>query len=217
MTASTLTDVLPYLLGAVVFLFVLKHLIPGKAASNEYPRQYPRAYGSGRKFIWFGKNEGRRSRSRKEEAAVDRDNPNRQIRHILNADFVRQPFMNREEYAVYMATRDALRSVSNRYHVFPQAPMGELFKSRCQVAFKAINTKRLDVVIVDAWGRAAAAVEYHGGGHFQGNAIQRDRIKKCALERAGIPLIELYEGFERGDLEQQLRAALKAGAAPAAE
>ena len=208
------TTVAPYLLGAVVFLFVLRGFFRGG-------RKLERRRGGGQRgrnhFPRFHSVEKQRTQAVDRAETADLGNPNTQIRYVLNADFEKRRIMNKGEYAVYAAARDLLGSISPGHHVFPQVSMGELLASRCDNAYRAINSKRLDLAIVDSSGTPVAAVEYHGNGHFQGTAMQRDRIKKCALERAGIPLIELYTGFERSDFERRLRSVLGLEAPPTAQ
>ena len=214
MDIPVLTTVAPYLLGALVFLLLLR----GFFRNGKKPERRRGGGQRGRNhFSRFRSVEKQRSQAVDRTDTVDLGNPNTQIRYVLNADFEKRRIMNKGEYAVYAAARDLLSSISPGHHVFPQVPMGELLASRCDKAFRAINSKRLDLAIVDSSGTPVAAVEYHGNGHFQGTAMQRDRIKKCALERAGIPLIELYTGFERSDFEQRLRSVLGLEAPPTAQ
>jgi hypothetical protein len=76
--------------------------------------------------------------------------------------------------------------------VFVQVAMGSFLKAPND-AHRLINCKRPDYVIVDRSGWPLCVVEYQGGGHFQGDAKMRDLIKKAALEKANIPLVEIFE------------------------
>jgi len=58
-------------------------------------------------------------------------------------------------------------------------------------AFRSINSKRVDILIVDQGGWPVAAVEYQGDGHYQGTAAGRDAVKKEALRKAGIRYVEI--------------------------
>ena len=71
-------------------------------------------------------------------------------------------------------------------------------------AYSAYGSKRVDFLIIDSFGRPAVAIEYHGSGHLQGNAAARDAVKKRALHKAGIELLEVCEFTEKDDYLQTL-------------
>jgi len=220
--AEPLLAYMPYLLGALAFAGVLVFGLP--RGGRRRPRRYGRRQkafdaafpvdASGRPVSIGG--EPYRSRPPTASGAGSgRPDPNEQIRHVLKADYRTRKVMNRSEYAVFAETRRLLERLGGGHHVFPQVPLGQILQTPCSEASRAVNAKRLDLLIVDAVGLPATAIEYHGGGHFQGDAIQRDRIKKVALERAGIPLIELYEDWSPDALAESLRSALGSASAPA--
>ena len=61
-------------------------------------------------------------------------------------------------------------------------------------AHGCINSKRVDLLLVDADCRARHAIEYQGTGHQQGSAAARDAVKKEALRKAGIGYHEVVAG-----------------------
>jgi hypothetical protein len=81
--------------------------------------------------------------------------------------------------------------------VFPQVSLGEILGTEgtypeSDDAYWAISSKRCDILIADRRGNPIAALEYQGSGHdLGGTAKQRDKIKKIALERAGVQFIEI--------------------------
>jgi len=137
-------------------------------------------------------------------ARPDLSDPNVQVRHVLAAQFEVRRLMNRWEYGHYLCVRDHLAAANPRCHVFPQVPLGAILSTGCDIAFRSISAKRLDLLVVDAGGRPVAAIELQGSGHFQGDAMQRDRIKKEALRRAGIPLLEIHDGDDPDQLVRGL-------------
>lgn len=56
-------------------------------------------------------------------------------------------------------------------------------------------------MIIDWSGQPIAVVEYHGSGHFKGDAIVRDAVKREACSSAGIAFIELSESYTNADIE----------------
>ena len=75
-----------------------------------------------------------------------------------------------------------------------QVSLGEILRSKNTEAFGCINSKRVDMLLVDEECRPRHAIEYHGDGHYQGTAAARDAVKKEALRRAGIGYHEVLAG-----------------------
>jgi len=63
--------------------------------------------------------------------------------------------------------------------------------------------------VIDASGKPKLAIEYHGSGHYQGNAEDRDAVKRLALKKAGIPLLEISEGATKREVENKVRYWIK--------
>ena len=59
------------------------------------------------------------------------------------------------------------------------------------------------------------AVEYHGQGHHQGNAMMRDAVKREAFRSAGVALIEVPAHFEKETVAREVRSILIAADSPA--
>lgn len=76
-----------------------------------------------------------------------------------------------------------------------------------------INSKRADFLVVDREGWPVAVIEYQGSGHYQGNAQERDAVKRTVLPRAGIRYIEVAAPLSKrrlhldAFLNEELRAA----------
>lgn len=66
-------------------------------------------------------------------------------------------------------------------------------RSAIQSAFNAISRKRVDFLVIDKTGQPVLAVEYHGSGHYQGNAKIRDAAKREALSAAKLTLLEIHK------------------------
>ena len=81
-----------------------------------------------------------------------------------------------------------------------QVSLGEILASNDSDAFYAINSKRVDLLIVDEECRPLHAVEFQGSGHYQGTAAARDAVKKEALRRAGIGYVEVVSGDTPADV-----------------
>ena len=70
----------------------------------------------------------------------------------------------------------------------PQVSLGEILSAKGE-AYRAINSKRVDMIIIDARGYPKVAIEIQGSGHYQGDALQNDAIKRTALQNEVAPEI----------------------------
>jgi Protein of unknown function (DUF2726) len=80
------------------------------------------------------------------------------------------------------------------WQVMAQVSLGEILRSRDAVAYACVNSKRVDLLLVDGNCRPRHAIEYQGLGHHQSMAAARDAVKKEALRRAGIGYHEVVAG-----------------------
>lgn len=117
-----------------------------------------------------------------------------QLRIVMRADFTIQPLLNKSEARVF---RELDRIVIGRnpgWQVMAQVSLGEILRSEDAEAYRCINSKRVDLLLVDEDCQPRHAVEYQGGAHHQGTAAARDAVKKEALRRAGIGYHEVIAG-----------------------
>ena len=91
---------------------------------------------------------------------------------------------------MYAAER-AVNTADLNWRVMAQVSLGEVLACSDARAYSAINSKRVDLLIVSSSGDPIAAIEYQGHGHYQGTAAARDAIKKEALRKAGVRYIEV--------------------------
>ncbi len=115
------------------------------------------------------------------------------------------------EWECFFAAKNVLSSYKN-YHVHAQACIGEYLKvsdSRSDIwynAFKAINSKRVDFLICDNRSIPVLAIEYQGTGHDIGkDSDKRNAVKHLALQRAGIPVLEIFPEHNKADMEQLIK------------
>lgn len=114
-----------------------------------------------------------------------------QLSAVSAASFKKRKLLNSSEYHVFKIIEKDVADARKGYRVFAQTSLGEILASANEDAFRSINSKRVDILIVDQGGWPLAAIEYQGSGHYQGTAAQRDAIKKEALSKAGIRYIEI--------------------------
>ncbi len=115
-----------------------------------------------------------------------------------------KPLMNSSEYKIFSQLEQFADQSPHCPRVFSQVSMGEILRiddkaadrSAKISALNSVNAKRVDFLITDIGGMPIVALEYHGAGHFRGNAKVRDAVKREAFRLAGLPFIEVSEaGF----------------------
>ncbi len=152
-----------------------------------------------------------RSRARQTQAPAAFD-AGQQLSAVMAASFEKQRVLSGPEYRVFRVIEKELAATHRGYRVFGQTSLGEILQSPSTDAFRAINSKRADILVIDPWGWPVLAVEYQGEAHYQGTAAARDAIKKEALRKAGVRHIEVSPSDSDEQIRYRLREQLGAGA-----
>jgi Protein of unknown function (DUF2726) len=118
--------------------------------------------------------------------------------------------LNREEVRVFYAAKRLEKRASCL--VFAQVSMGEIIRTNDDdagdAAFAAVNSKRIDILLCDSSGLPILAIEHQGSGHYSEGAEERDAVKRLALERAGIALLETTPKMSDQELDEKILAAI---------
>ena len=117
-----------------------------------------------------------------------------QLRIVMGATFTVQPLLNRSEARVFKELDTMVLSRNPRWQVMAQVSVGEIVRCQDRTAYSCINSKRVDLLLVDEGCHPRHALEYQGSAHHQGTAAARDAVKKEALRRAGIGYHEVVAG-----------------------
>lgn len=112
----------------------------------------------------------------------------------MGATFIIQPLLNKGEARVFKELDRFVIGRNPDWQVMAQVSMGEILRSEDAEAYGCINSKRVDLLLVDGNCQPRHAIEYQGGAHFQKAAAARDAVKKEALRRAGIGYHEVIAG-----------------------
>jgi hypothetical protein len=131
---------------------------------------------------------------------------------ISKVGFETRPLLNKEEYPVLLLLEEVVREIGGGFRVMAQTSLGEVIrpsrssasKDDRDLAFRSINSKRLDFSIFDRFGRLVLAVEYQGSGHYHSTSFIRDAVKKEALRKAGVTLLEVPIRFRADDVKRQV-------------
>ncbi|MHA6300202.1 DUF2726 domain-containing protein [Devosia sp. CAU 1758] len=139
-----------------------------------------------------------------------------QLRVVMNASFEKTRLMSRSEYDVFRVVETHLRRCGPGYRLMAQTSMGEFIKSADPSAHSSINSKRVDMVVIDTFGFAVVAIEHQGTGHYQNDAAARDAVKREALRRAGIEYLEIFQHHQPEDICSLVSGAIERSRPPTA-
>lgn len=139
-----------------------------------------------------------------------------QMQFVSAVEFEPQPLLNKGEFQVLLLLESVSRELNAGYRVMAQTSLGEILRPKrtlrqtdADLAYRSINSKRSDFIIVDRFGIAVLAVEYQGHGHYQGNAVQRDAVKREAFRSANIAFLEIPAGFQEPEVRRVVRQVLE--------
>lgn len=147
-------------------------------------------------------------------AEWDIGNPANQLKFVDAVDLKTRKPINVEAYkAVFVPAEKALADIKPKHRILAEVSMGSFLGTTGRAtqksqdrAFKSFNSKRVDFLIVDAYGEPKLAIEYHGSGHFlSSDAEQRDAVKRLALKNAKVPLLEFNKGVSHTEVANKMR------------
>lgn len=136
--------------------------------------------------------------------------PVQQLRAVMAGTFTAKRVLSRTEAGVMHAAEAAIADAGLSWRVLAQVALGEVLASPDPEAFRAINAKRVDLLIVSATSEPLAAIEYQGEGHWQGSAPARDAVKKEALRKAGVAYVEITPAHGPDDVLREIARLAKA-------
>lgn len=105
---------------------------------------------------------------------------------------------------MFYAAEEAILAQRLPWRVMAQVSLGEILSTSDKQAFSAINSKRVDILLISRQGEPIAAIEYQGEGHYQGAASARDASKREALRKAGVHFIEVTPTHGVEDLAHEI-------------
>lgn len=136
---------------------------------------------------------------------------------VAAVGFQRVPLLNRQEARLLPVLEHCVREWGNRHRLMAQVALGELIRpnegegtdEERRRGYASINAKRVDFAVINRWGLLVAAIEYQGSGHYHRNSFMRDAVKREALRKAGVPLIEFAENFRVDEVKARMRDLLQ--------
>jgi hypothetical protein len=152
-----------------------------------------------RRRAWREKNAGRWDKNRgeadvRDPAPADQFDAPNQLRIVMGADFTIQPLLNKGEARLFKELDRMVIACNPAWQVMAQVSLGEVLRCKDPIAYRCINSKRVDLLLMDGDCQPRHAIEYQGRAHYRGTAAARDAVKKEALRRAGIGYYEIVAG-----------------------
>src|SRR5688500_3633416 len=93
-----------------------------------------------------------------------------QLRIVMGADFTIRPLLNKSEARVFKELDRIVIGCNPGWQVMAQVSLGEILRSQDADAYRCINSKRIDLLLVDEECQPRHAIEYQGVAHHQGTA-----------------------------------------------
>lgn len=194
-----LAPLIPYLVGLLAFVVAFRVLEAKFARTKRGGWRRSSNWRRGRGTV-VPFDRSRDGSSNKGPDAAD------QLRIVMQAQFEPQPLLNKSETRLFHTLEKIVAEVSPGWRVMAQVSLGEILRSGDPHAYRCINSKRVDLLVVDAECKPLHAIEYQGRGHFKGAhaTAARDAVKKEALRRAGISYVEVVPGDTPAELRRVL-------------
>ena len=186
-------------------------------------------------FLFFSYKDNRRKR--KDRKRFERynetnlKNHDNQLRFVEGVDLQKRQILNSKEVIIFYKIENYLNTLNEKYRVMAQVSLGEVINtlnfcnnsscydksnnSKCSDcseksnAYSSFNSKRFDLLIIDARGYPKVAIEYQGAGHYQGNAWKRDEVKRLVCKKAKIDLLEINQDETAQDYMPKIKMFLK--------
>ena len=143
--------------------------------------------------------------------------PTAQMAFLSNVDFEPRRLLNRAEYGILRILENITREIGGGYRVMAQTSLGEIIAPRSasgsdearDLALRSIDGERLDFLVIDRIGMPALAVEYRGHGRCRNRALMRDAVKREAVRKAGIRLLEVPAEYDARIVEDEVGSVLR--------
>lgn len=123
--------------------------------------------------------------------------PSNALKIATTYKYYPKKLLNHSEKQLYaLIQRLIAEHAPGRLILHAQVPLGEILHTKNKYAYGTINFKRVDLLITDIEFNPLLAIEYNGSGHYDKTALERDEIKRSALESANIRCLSIRENAD---------------------
>ncbi len=147
----------------------------------------------------------------------DLSDPAVALRYVQVSQYTLRPLMSKKVYSLFKLDERFFKDMNQGHLVIPEMCMGAALNCTDKEGFSSINSKRLDIGVIDRTGNLILAIEYNGGGHYQANAAGRDAVKRLALNKAQVPLIEVIPDDSNDRILEKLKSVMPTAVAKGSE
>jgi hypothetical protein len=127
------------------------------------------------------------------EYGGDRSDVGEQLHTVMSGSFEKRQVLSESEYRLFALVEREVAVRRAGCRVFAHTSLGEILRSDNEDAFHWVNSKRVDILVVDQSGWPLLAIEHQQNGHYQRTALARNAIKREALRSAGVPYAEFCD------------------------
>lgn len=131
-----------------------------------------------------------------------------QLRLVMAAPFQRTRLLSNAELKVFRLIEAHLPKCGPGLRLMAQPNLGEFVQSPDPMAYRAINARRVDMLVIDTFGMPVVAIEHQGSGHYQADAAARDAIKREVLRKSGIEYLEIFDHQSETDIRRLVSEAI---------
>lgn len=168
--------------------------------------------------------------------------PSSQLEYISRVELAPKRLLHPAEFEVFQLLEQVAAELQAGHRVMAQTSMGEIIRTpersgspeERDLAYRSINSKRLDFLVIDSAGWPVLGVEYQGRRHdgrysdrvirreSRDDTLMRNTVKERALARAGIRFLEVQAEYDKeklktricSELETPIRSELSRNRAP---
>lgn len=129
-----------------------------------------------------------------EQPPPKEDGPSNALKIATTHKYYPKKLLNNSEKQIYgLIQRIIAESSPGKFIVHAQVPLGEILFTKNKYAYGTINMKRVDFLITDLEFNPLLAIEYNGSGHYDKTSLERDEIKRSAIESANVRYLSIRE------------------------
>ena len=158
-------------------------------------------------------------RHRRKAAYWDVRDPANQSRFVREGDFFTKAPINAESFkTVFSVVEKQLNREFPGYRILAEVNLGAFLKTKVDThgkrndrAFRSINSKRVDFLIIDRFGNPALAIEYHGTFKRTDGQLSSDEVKRLVFCKVSLPVIEVPALTESREVARLVRVGIARG------
>lgn len=143
------------------------------------------------------------------------DGPDAQMELVSGVEFAPRRLLNGPEFGILRLLDKIVLETGAGHRAIGQASLGDVIAPKAlyasegarRRAFRSIDSKRLDFVIVDRHGMPVLAVDFQGRDRTE--PLMREDVKRKAVRKAGIGFLEIPADHDADVIGDRIRSMLR--------